>query len=447
MAHRRRHDQQQLRQVEPLCCVGSRCPSLPSDSTQICSDTAWDDLLKATTDSVLVVKEVIKSLQDDGPSVTKKKAFGKTKSPLPNLLTDRLMKVSSQLTSLHAQIGEMKNRSTVLNERMRKLDDSAQLDVIQKVDDLTSSMQKALTYFKDDETRGRAASGSKDNRRVSFGVSKASMSCRMEEEKDAMQVRAEEKIKAENEKLRKELEEANISKQTEKSAIEQVERYKELKRSDHALQVAQEQQRELAKQLEIGRLKFLEEVSTEIEDTVMGSLSKADAFEKELHLLQKDYETKTRECEQKLQEAEINLQHTMGLRDRLARLEEERLQILSNLDLERKEKEDARAEVYALSNDIKGLNEQMSKLKAEHLAEVKEMQDKVTQLEIKEQEMEQLVLTLDRTSAQLETQQAINVVLMKKKEEMEWLFLEAKAEKENLQKQYRRLIPKSLCHT
>ncbi|KAH7299758.1 hypothetical protein KP509_24G027500 [Ceratopteris richardii] len=322
--------------------------------------------------------------------------------------------------------------------------------------------QKALTYFKDDETRGRAASGSKDNRRVSFGVSKASMSCRMEEEKDAMQVRAEEKIKAENEKLRKELEEANISKQTEKSAIEQVERYKEvvarltadnmvflmkLKRSDHALQVAQEQQRELAKQLEIGRLKFLEEVSTEIEDTVMGSLSKADAFEKELHLLQKDYETKTRECEQKLQEAEINLQHTMGLRDRLARLEEERLQILSNLDLERKEKEDARAEVYALSNDIKGLNEQMSKLKAEHLAEVKEMQDKVTQLEIKEQEMEQLVLTLDRTSAQLETQQAINVVLMKKKEEMEWLFLEAKAEKENLQKQYRRLIPKSLCHT
>ncbi|KAI5069634.1 hypothetical protein GOP47_0015935 [Adiantum capillus-veneris] len=456
MAQRRRQDQQQ--QEEQLCCVGSKCSTLPTSSTQLCSDASWNALLKATAEATLIVKEVIRSLQDDGLASVNKKAFGALKKPSAKLLSSRLMKVSLQLTSLHTQIMDMKHQSALLDERMKRQDHSTQLDVIQKVDDLTSTMQKALTYLQDDEGKGRIVCGSKDSRRVSFSFSKPSMSCQAEEQKlDELRFKAEEQMKAENERLKRELEEALSLKQNERSALEQVERYKEvvarvtadnmvflmkLKQSEHALQIAQEQQRDLAKQLEIGRLKFLEEVSSEIEDTVMTSLSKAEAYEKELHLLQKDHEKKTRECQEKLQEARENLHQTINLKERLTELEEERSQILSRLESETREKEDARAEVHALFDDVKALNEQLSKIKADHMAEMKEIQEKMKNLELKEQEVDQLLLTMDKMSAQLETQQAMNAILMKKKEEMEWLFLEAKAEKENLQKQCRRVIQK-----
>lgn len=195
-----------------------------------------------------------------------------------------------------------------------------------------------------------------------------------------------------------------------------------------------------AVQLEISRLKFLEEVSAEIEDTVMASLSKAEACEKELQLLQKYHEKEAREWQEKLQEAREDAHQSTEVKQRLKELEEERIQILSRLELETRAKVDAQAEIHALYNDVKVLNDQLSKLRTEHMVEIKDFQEKVKEMESKKQEMDQLLLTLDRTSAQLETQHAINVVLMKKKEEMEWLFLEAKAEKESLQKQCRNLI-------
>ncbi|MCO5606480.1 hypothetical protein L7F22_060668 [Adiantum nelumboides] len=415
-------------------------------------------VVQATSEAALVVKEVIRSLQDDGLAFVDKKAFGPAKKPMAKLLSGRLMKVSSQLTSLHTQIMDMKHQSLLLDERMKRQDDSTQLDVIQKVDDLTSTMQKALSYLQADEGQGRIVCGSKDSRRVSFNISKPSMSCQGEEQRrDALRMQDGEQMKAENERLKKKLEEALSLKQNEKSALEQVERYKEvvarvtadnmvflmkLKQSEHALQIAQEQQRDLAKQLEIGRLKFLEEVSSEIEDTVITSLSKAEAFEKELHLLQKNHELKTRECQEVVQEARENLHQTMNLKERLVELEEERSHILSRLESETREKDDARAEVHTLYNDVKALNGQLSKMKADHMAEVKEIQEKMKQMELKEQEVDQLLLTLDKMSAQLETQQAMNVILMKKKEEVEWLYLEAKAEKENLQRQCSKMIQK-----
>ena len=42
---------------------------------------------------------------------------------------------------------------------------------------------------------------------------------------------------------------------------------------------------------------------------------------------------------------------------------------------------------------------------------------------MKEHEMDELIVTLDRTTTQLKTQQAINVVLMKKKEEVTQPYL------------------------
>ncbi|MCO5607808.1 hypothetical protein L7F22_062009 [Adiantum nelumboides] len=484
-----------------LCCLGNvsrenGCDLFGIQSKAITAndETEVGNLLnpkvQATSEAALIVKEVIRSLQDDGLAFVDKKAFGPAKKPMAKLLSGRLMKVSSQLTSLHTQIMDMKHQSLLLDERIKRQDDSTQHDVIQKVDDLTSTMQKALSYLQTDEGQGRIVCGSKDSRRVSFNISKPSMSCQGEEQRrDALRMQDGEQMKAENEQLKKELEEALSLKQNERSALEQVERYKEvvarvtadnmvflmkLKQSEHALQIAQEQQRNLAKQLEIGRLKFLEEVSSEIEDTVITSLSKAEAFEKELHLLQKNHELKTRECQEKVQEARENLHQTKNLKERLVELEEERSHILSRLESETREKDDARAEVHTLYNDVKALNGQLelvtgvivaevnasrkaaevvreaaevvhraaelSKMKADHMAEVKEIQEKMKQLELKEQEVDQLLLTLDKMSAQLETQQAMNVILMKKKEEVEWLYLEARAEKENLQRQCSKMI-------
>lgn len=221
--------------LQQLCCVGSRCsPSVPSStSSELFTDAAWNALLKATGEVTLTVKEVIKSLQDGGNVSKSRQIYGASTKPATKRLFDRLMKVSTQLTSLQTQIMDLKEKTTVLEKKTKSQQDCPQLDVIQKVDDLALTMQEALKRLhEEDEGKSRMICSSKDGKRVSFNLSKPSnsKSSEMEQQRlDILRLTAnEEQMRIENERLKKELELALSTKQSESSALEQVERYKEV---------------------------------------------------------------------------------------------------------------------------------------------------------------------------------------------------------------------------
>ncbi|EFJ22603.1 hypothetical protein SELMODRAFT_416485 [Selaginella moellendorffii] len=206
----------------------------------------------------------------------------------------------------------------------------------------------------------------------------------------------------------------------------------QLKQSEEDLRSTKAKHEDLQKQFDFYRSTWLEEASAEIEDAVRNSLDKAQACEIELQKLHRQQEIRMQECENKLQDL-TNTVSTISaakqhLEDRVKFFEEEKRIFSKTLEQESSEKHHIRIQNQSLTSTIDRCNQEVA----------------TADLEGRKNKENELFQDLESITDQLETQRVMNLSLMKKKEEVEWMCLEAQAEREKFKNQLRGLVKNRL---
>ncbi|KAJ7218693.1 hypothetical protein O6H91_Y469800 [Diphasiastrum complanatum] len=217
-----------------------------------------------------------------------------------------------------------------------------------------------------------------------------------------------------------------------------------LKHREEELEIAHRQQTELKKQVEVQQGNWLEEASAEIEDAVKSSLIRAEACESQVQMVQKQQEGFVREWQEKLETTTLNLSCITAakekLEERVHTMENERVSLVQRVDSETSKRQELEAEIRILLNNVKKSTNEFAEKQSRYLSALEEIKVIKRDLQLQEEDINNLVVDLQDSCSQLETQRAINSSLMRKKEEMEWQCLEAQAEREKLRKQLKGLI-------
>ncbi|CAM6088834.1 unnamed protein product [Calypogeia fissa] len=449
----------------------------------------WRRTKDVTEDVAGNLKEAIKALQSENTSM---EAIG---SPPSLQATDSKKKVArkkalNKLGRALNQISTLEIYTTDLNEEMntlqKRLEESerTQLELSERLKASTSSMHEKVEHYKSkmQETLDKLQSEESLMANMAKELEAARKEKWLLEEQlrgrgrppgpdpeEHLKLAAHEvDLRAENEKLKKQITalkerelldgSANVALKTAARAAENVERYKEvvakvtadnmvflmkLKRSEAALSLSQRKLGELQKEIESGRAQWLEEASSEIQEVIRNSLSKAETCEAKLQMLQRRQETIDEEWEEKLVVANDKLTQITTSRDWLEKnliqatekykkLDDEKSKLLQKYESECLHRQHAEAESRAFMCTLRKTNEELAEVNLALGTSIKDTEAQRSCVLEKEKEINKILADLDKANCQLETQQAINTALMKKKEEVEWELMTVEAQKVRL---------------
>ncbi|XP_024392992.2 uncharacterized protein [Physcomitrium patens] len=422
-------------------------------------ELTWNHLHDVTEEMSFNLKEAMKMLLDIDSDVfgqslqnqeTRRKMCGKK-------AISRVDRALRQLASHQTHMEELKRQMHTMRDKL-ETSQGAQMEVLQREQAVASQMQEAMRRLEQEQEAAKAMALELDAAKVEADTAKRSVSgtaskLQLKEVEHKRLLEDITCLKIQNEKLQRALErkvKVDTNEKTNSCLSGQVERYKEvvarltadnmLHEYKDALLTANKRHQQLEKEIEDKKGRWIAKASAKIEDVVKSTFCQAEECETQLERLRRDEGKAVSEWQLKLEHAEKRLAHVTAARDwleeavvhtreRITMMEGEKLSLQGELDSERQRRLGLEGDARALALTLRESTQQVSIMKDQYSAALRNIETKSKDLQFKEHEMKQLLAALETANHRLETQQNVNAAIMRKKEEIEWQLLEAEAQR------------------